>query len=115
MHVVLKDLLGKICLAYLDDIVIIGRTAEEHAANLETVLSRLEQYNFFCNLDKCQFALTEIKYLGHVVSADTVKPDPYKVQVLQAWPESDLKLTVYRGKQHQILPRSCRLLPSLHS
>ena len=94
MHAVLTDLIGKICLAYLDDIIIIAKTAAEHAQNLDLVLTRLHEHNFYCNFDKCQFALTEIKYLGHVVSADTVKPDPYKVQVLQAWPESDLQSSV---------------------
>ena len=90
MHVVLDGLLGKICLAYLDDIVILGASEEEHCKNLDKVLSRLAKHRFFCNIDKCQFALREIKYLGHLVTAHTVKPDPYKVQVLQDWPESDL-------------------------
>ena len=91
MHVVLQGLIGKICLAYLDDIVVLGKTQQEHARNLDLVLSRLAQHNFFCNLDKCQFAMQEIKYLGHIVTADTVKPDPYKVEVLQNWPVEDIK------------------------
>jgi len=91
MHSVLHGLINKICLAYLDDIVILAQTEQEHAQNLDTVLTRLNQHNFFCNFDKCQFAMTQIKYLGHVVTADTVKPDPYKVSVLDSWPEQDLK------------------------
>ena len=91
MHVVLKGLIGKICLAYLDDIIVLARTPEEHARNLDTVLSRLHAHQFFCNVDKCQFALQEIKYLGHVVTADTVKPDPHKVEVLRAWPSLDVQ------------------------
>lgn len=94
MHVVLAGLIGRICLAYLDDIIILSRTAEEHARHLDTVLTRLHSHNFFCNLSKCQFAMTEIKYLGHVVTADTVKPDPHKVEVLQSWPVSDLQKSV---------------------
>ena len=91
MHVVLQGLLGKICLAYLDDIIIISKTIADHAEHINTVLSRLHEHQFFCNLAKCQFAMTEIKYLGHIVSADSVKPDPHKVQVLSAWPETDLQ------------------------
>ena len=91
MHSVLRGLIGKICLAYLDDIIVIGKTAEEHAANLDQVLKRLSEHKFYCNVDKCQFALTEIKYLGHLVTASTVKPDPYKVSVLSSWPLSDLQ------------------------
>ena len=90
MHVVLKCLIGKICLAYLDDIMVLARKSEEHAANLDTVLSRLHEHRFFCNVETCQFAMQEIKYLGHVVTADTVKPDPHKVEVLMAWPSADI-------------------------
>lgn len=91
MHVVLKGLIGKICLAYLDDIIVLARSEDEHAHNLDAVLSRLAKHNFFCNTAKCQFALTEIKYLGHIVTSDTVQPDPYKVQVLSNWPVEDLR------------------------
>lgn len=91
MHTVLRGLIGKICLAYLDDIIVIGKTAEEHAHNLNLVLTRLHTHNLYCNLDKCQFALNEIKYLGHIVTATTVKPDPYKVSVLRSWPLADLQ------------------------
>ena len=84
MHAVLHDLIGKICLAYPDDIIIIAKTAEEHARNLDLVFTCLHEHKFYCNFNKCQFAMTEIKYLGHAVSADMVRPDPYKVQVLQS-------------------------------
>lgn len=91
MHAVLSGLIGKICLAYLDDIIVLARSEEEHAQNLDLVLTRLAEHNFFCNTDKCQFALQQIKYLGHIVTADTVRPDPYKVEVLQNWPSVDLQ------------------------
>ena len=91
MHVVLTGLIGKICLAYLDDIIVLARSEEEHARNLDLVLTRLAEHNFFCNTDKCHFALQEIKYLGHIVTSDTVQPDPYKVQVLRDWPAEDLR------------------------
>ena len=91
MHVVLRGLIGKICLAYLDDIIIISKSAEEHAENLDLVLTRLHEHNFFCNAVKCQFAMQEVKYLGHIVTADIVKPDPHKVSVLQQWPVADLQ------------------------
>ena len=91
MHVVLKGLIGKICLAYLDYIIDLARTPEEHAANLDTILSRLHEHQFFRNVEKCQFAMQGKKYLGHVVTAYTVKPDPHKVEVLRAWPSADIQ------------------------
>ena len=62
MHVVLKGLIGKICLAYLDAIIVLTRTPEEHAANLDTVLSRLHEHQFFCNVEKCQFDMHKIQF-----------------------------------------------------
>ena len=91
MHVVLKGLIGKICLEYLDDIIVLACTPKEHAANVDTVLSRLHEHQFFCNVEKCQFAMQEKKYLGHVVTADTVKPNPHKLEVLRAWPSADIQ------------------------
>ena len=49
MHVVLKGLIAQIILAYLDDVMVLARTPEEHAANLETVLSCLHEHQSFCN------------------------------------------------------------------
>ena len=54
MHAVLHDLIGKICLAYLDDIIIIAKTAEEHARNLDLILTRPHEHKFYCNFDKYQ-------------------------------------------------------------
>ena len=63
----------------------------EHAANLDTVLSRLHEHKFFSNVGKCQLAMQEIKYVGHVVTSNTVKPDLHKVEVLRAWPSADIQ------------------------
>jgi len=111
MHVVLKGLIGKICLAYLDDIIVLARTPEEHAANLNTVLTRLHEHQFFCNVDKCQFAMQQIKYLGHVVTAETVKPDP------QSTSTQGLAIAgcTTVSKQHQIISWPRRILQTIHS
>lgn len=53
MIIVLDGLLGHKCFVYLDDIVVIGRTLEEHLKNLEKVLDRLIAHNLKVQLDKC--------------------------------------------------------------
>ena len=64
MHAVLHDLIEKICLVYLDDIIIIAKTAEEHARNLDLVLTRLHEHKFYCNFDKCQFCYDRNRVFG---------------------------------------------------
>lgn len=73
------------CLVYLDDIIVLSRSLDEHARHLDSVLSALSAHNLFCQLPKCVFAQAELKYLGHVVSGQGVKPDPAKVAALESW------------------------------
>ena len=73
------------CLVYLDDILIMSTSAEEHAKHLDAVLTSLHEHNLCCQLPKCEFALPELRYLGHLVSGVGVRPDPKKVAVLDQW------------------------------
>lgn len=57
-------------LVYLDDLIVFGRTLEEHEERLLKVLDRLEEEGLKVSLDKCQFGRTSVIYVGHVVSQD---------------------------------------------
>ena len=72
----LTGLVGKYCLVYLDDIVIFGKTIQEHNENLAIVFQRLRELGLKLQPDKCEFVKPELEYLGHVVSAEGVKPTP---------------------------------------
>ena len=84
MHEMLQDL--PFCVVYLDDILVFSKTPEEHVAHVEAVLARLEANKYYAKLSKCDFFKSEVKFLGHVVTAEGVKPDPKKVEVVQNWP-----------------------------
>ena len=68
MSGVLRDLLYKVCELYLDDIIVYGRTKEEFTFNLNAVLTRLEEHGITLSPSKCQFGMTEVEYLGHVIN-----------------------------------------------
>lgn len=68
--------------AYLDDIIVIGKTLEDHLANLREVFRRLQAAKLKINPEKCEFFKRETKYLGHVVSGDGIKTDPDKVSAI---------------------------------
>ncbi|XP_060607809.1 uncharacterized protein LOC132759951 [Ruditapes philippinarum] len=76
----------KECLIYLDDVIIFSDTVEKHFERLAAVFSRLEHYGLKLKGSKCEFFQLEVKYLGHVVSADGVRTDPEKTSVLKDWP-----------------------------
>jgi RNase H-like domain found in reverse transcriptase/Reverse transcriptase (RNA-dependent DNA polymerase)/Integrase zinc binding domain/gag-polyprotein putative aspartyl protease len=76
---------AKYCRVYLDDIIILSQSIEEHARHLDAVLADLTKYHLFCQLPKCVWAKEEITYLGHLVDGKGVKPDPAKVTALEKW------------------------------
>uniref|UniRef100_A0A8C5MY14 ribonuclease H n=1 Tax=Leptobrachium leishanense TaxID=445787 RepID=A0A8C5MY14_9ANUR len=73
-------------LVYLDDIIVFGKTLEEHEQRLEKVLKRLHEEGLKLSLEKCQFCLPSVTYLGHVVSAEGVSTDPRKLEAVASWP-----------------------------
>ncbi|XP_039452532.1 uncharacterized protein K02A2.6-like [Culex pipiens pallens] len=71
---------------YLDDILVAGRTQEEHDSNLHRVLSRLQEYGFTVRIEKCSFSMRQIKYLGQIMDGDGIRPDPNKTSAVASMP-----------------------------
>ena len=67
----------------LDDIIVPGRSFDEHLANLREVLRRLRNAGLHVNLDKCCFCRSELQYLGHVVTNQGIKTDPDTVLAIK--------------------------------
>ncbi|KAI4871331.1 hypothetical protein NFI96_009730, partial [Prochilodus magdalenae] len=74
-------------LVYLDDLIIFGKTLEEHEERLLKVLDRLRDEGLKLSLDKCQFGRTSVTYVGHIVSQDGIATDPSKIEAVSAWPK----------------------------
>ena len=72
MEVVLTGLAREGCMVYLDDVLVVGITFEEHNNNLVKVFERLKSAGLTLKPEKCKLAQTEVCYLGHVVSAEGV-------------------------------------------
>ncbi|GFW81995.1 retrovirus-related Pol polyprotein from transposon 297 [Trichonephila clavipes] len=87
------------CLIYLDDVIIGGRTFEEHLQNIRKVLSKLSDANLKLNPSKCKFFQKEVNYLGHIISAEGVRTDPEKVSAVKNWkrPENLRELRSFLG------------------
>jgi hypothetical protein len=83
----LRELIGKICHVYLDDIIIWSQTIEEHEINVGRVLEALRKANLFCNGAKSTLFSTEISFLGHKVSAAGIQADPRKIDRILNWPQ----------------------------
>ena len=86
MNSIFSPYLKKFVVVYLDDILIFSNSEEEHQAHVRMVLDVLRHQKFYVTKAKSKFAQTEIQYLGHVVNAQGIRPDPKKVSAVQSWP-----------------------------
>lgn len=80
---VLKPLIGISCYVYIDDIIILGKTKEEHLRNIEDVFALLHQANLKVNLEKSKFFRTRVEFLGHIVTGNGILPDPEKISAIK--------------------------------
>ncbi|KAI5078176.1 hypothetical protein GOP47_0008000 [Adiantum capillus-veneris] len=72
---------------FFDDILVFSKTEAEHKAHLDTVFKELRANSLQIKKKKSEFFLSEIKYLGHIVSHNLVRMDPDKVKAIVEWPE----------------------------
>jgi hypothetical protein len=86
MNTVFRAALNKHVLIYLDDIMIFSKTRAEHLRHIEEVFQILRKEGLAAKFVKCQFFKEELKFLGHIVTSDGVKPDPGKIEAVKNWP-----------------------------
>ena len=78
MKNVLKDLQGKICLVYMNDIIVFSTSLQKHISNLKAVYQKLKESNHKLQLDKCEFLCKTVEFLSHIITPEGVKPNPKK-------------------------------------
>jgi hypothetical protein len=86
MNEVPREFIEKFVIVYLDDILIYSKTKDEHLKHLAIVMRKLHQEKLLINMKKSSFMQTGLVYLGFVVSANELKMDPSKVDVIKNWP-----------------------------
>ncbi|XP_055604855.1 uncharacterized protein K02A2.6-like [Uranotaenia lowii] len=72
---------------FLDDFIVYSKTLIDHIKRLDLLFSRIQEYGFRLRPEKCSFHKPEIKYLGFIVNANGIKPDPEKVAAIANMPE----------------------------
>lgn len=99
MQRIFGDEQGLSLLLYLDDIVVFSSTVEQHLQRLDVVLARLKQERLKAKLSKCTFFQPEVRYLGHIISANGVATDPSKIEAVAKWqpPQTVSELRSFLG------------------
>ena len=120
MSIVLSKLMTRICLAYLDDVIVYSHHHSQHLRDLRAVFERLRVAGLKLKPSKCQLFRDEVLYLGHVVNATGVSPDPATLRVLSTWPVPETVRDVqsflgFINFYAEFVPNSTQLTAPLYS
>ena len=110
MELVLKGLHWKICLIYLDDVIVMAPTFEEELERLKQVFEQLAQAGLKLKPKKCFLFWKRVSSLGHVVTEEGITADPGKVEQVRTWPvpESSMEVKSFLG----LASYYCRFIPA---
>ena len=99
MHRIFQPYLDQFFVVFVDDILIYSQSEWENEYHLRTVLQLLRDHQLYAKFSKCKFWLTEVRFLGHMVSASGVSVDLEKVEVVMTWerPKSVFEILSFLG------------------
>ena len=90
MYRVFQPYLHQFFIVFVDDILIYSQSKWKHECHLRIVLQLLRDHQLYAKFNKCEFWLTEVRFLGHVVSASGMSVDLEKVEAVMSWERSKL-------------------------
>ena len=94
IQLILAGLTWKECLAYLDDVIVLGNSFQNHLENLKKVLQRFKENNLKLKPKKCSFFQTEVLFLGKLVNEYGVSINPESKETITKWPTLKCKRDV---------------------
>ncbi|GJY93043.1 putative nucleotidyltransferase, ribonuclease H [Tanacetum coccineum] len=107
MNRVCKPYLDKFVIVFIDDILIYSRNKEEHADHLRIILELLRKEKLYAKFSKCDFWISIVQFLGHVIDSQGIHIDPAKIEAklceapILALPEGNDDFVVYCDASHQ--------------
>ena len=72
-------------IVFIDDILVYSKTEDDHVRHLRIVLQRLREEKLYAKFSKCEFWLTSVTFLGHVVSKEGIRVDLAKIEAVRGW------------------------------
>jgi hypothetical protein len=85
MNSMFMDYLDKFIVVFIDDILIYSQNEQEHEEKLRKVLQRLRDCQWYTKLSKCEFWISEVLFLGHIINREGLVVDPKKVTAILDW------------------------------
>ena len=90
MDAIFEELIERsVIVVYMDDILIFAKTKEDLEQFTKEVLQILKDNDLFLKPEKCEFAKTEVTYLGYIIREKQIAMDPIKIKGIEEWPAPD--------------------------
>ena len=92
MNYIFMEYLDKFVVVYLNDILVYSKSNEEHEEHHRLILLKLREHRLYAKFSKCEFWLSQVVYLGHVISGKGIAVNPETVNAFVEWlPPKNIK------------------------
>ncbi|GJR31930.1 putative reverse transcriptase domain-containing protein [Tanacetum coccineum] len=105
--VVFMDLMNRVCIPYLDrfvivftdDILIYSKSRKDHERHLKLILRLLKKEEMYAKFSKCEFWLSKVQFLDHVIDSEGIHVDPAKIESIKDWasPKTLTEIRMFLG------------------
>ncbi|GJY34783.1 putative reverse transcriptase domain-containing protein, partial [Tanacetum coccineum] len=85
MNRVCKPYLDRFVIVFIDDILIYSKSRKEHEGHLKLILKLLKEEELYAKFSKCEFWLSKVQFLGHVIDSEGIHVDPAKIESIKDW------------------------------
>ncbi|GJT00734.1 putative reverse transcriptase domain-containing protein [Tanacetum coccineum] len=99
MNRVCKPYLDKFMIVFIDDILIDSKSKQEHAEHLKLILELLKKEELYAKFSKCEFWLSKVQFLGHVIDSEGIHVDLAKIESIKDWasPKTPTEIRQFLG------------------
>ena len=119
-NIIRRNIMNHYALNYMDDIIVFSKSFEEHLEHLDKLIKSLSIAGFKLKLEKCKLAQRSVKYLGHVISRNKVRPLTDGLKAINEFPSPTNRKQVrqFLGKvnyYHKFIENCAAILEPLHN
>ncbi|GJX84043.1 putative reverse transcriptase domain-containing protein, partial [Tanacetum coccineum] len=99
MNRVCKPYLDRFVIIFIDDILIYSKSKKEHEGHLKLILKLLKEEELYAKFSKCEFWLSKVQFLGHVIDSKGIHVDPAKIESIKDWasPKTPTEIRQFLG------------------